>query len=29
LIFEANSDETVKPVMDWILATLSTRGRTS
>ncbi|WP_410638469.1 hypothetical protein [Amycolatopsis sp. lyj-346] len=29
LIFEANSDETVKPVIDWILATLSTRGRTS
>lgn len=27
LIFEANSDETVKPVIDWILAT--TRGRTS
>lgn len=29
LIFEANSDETVKPVIDWILATLRTRGRTS
>ncbi|MFC4003227.1 alpha/beta fold hydrolase [Prauserella oleivorans] len=25
LIFEANSDETVKPVIDWILATLSAR----
>lgn len=29
LIFEANSDETVKPVIDWILATLRTRGGTS
>lgn len=29
LIFEANSDETVKPVIDWIQATLRTRGRTS